>query len=49
MANDESLAAEFTIKWLFENNVPDDAFMDPRKGKIKIQSFSTKKNAPNPN
>ena len=49
MANDESLEAKFTIKWLFENNVPDDAFIDPRKGKIKIPSFSTKKNTPNPN
>ncbi len=39
MDNDESLEAKFTIKWLFEGDVPDSAFNDPRKEKIFIPSF----------
>ena len=45
VANDESLEARFTIKWLFESDVPDTAFVDPRKEKIFIPSFAEAKKA----
>ena len=39
MGNDESLEALFSVRWLFEGEVPDDTFTDPKTGKIVIPKF----------
>ncbi|MEQ1826582.1 MAG: hypothetical protein ABL921_11580 [Pirellula sp.] len=41
--NSESLEAKFTVKWLFDQDVPDWAFVDPRVEKLEYLKFTDSK------
>jgi hypothetical protein len=44
LGSGESLEASFLVRWLFDEDVPDETFTDPRTGKIVIPKFPPSEN-----